>query len=336
MQTSEACRTDFDGWLPSWPLWLVRVALVAVIAVGLHETNCSHADDIEQPNAFNQLCVLQDLRINEASGIARSTFQQDCVWLHNDSVEANNDSGDEPRLFLVNIHSGMTKAILRLPDERTLDCEDMCSFVCDGTAWLLIGDIGDNAKNRGFANLGAKRPPCRLLLIEEPKISPDTAASELIAVVHRATQFVFDDGARDCESVAVDTDRREILLIAKSKSQPLDCGIYRIPLNLQKGASAAQAEKLGTIDLRSATAMDISPDNTRMIVVSSSRGMIIERTADESWGDASQREARVIQLPPQKQGETVCFTEDRDVVLLTSEHPQQPMWRLKLSLTSSD
>ena len=105
-----------------------------------------------------QVCVVEDDQISEASGIAASRRQEDAVWLHN-------DSGDSARLFLVGL-DGKTRAVVTLNVERPMDWEDMCSFEADGEKWLLIGDTGDNQRVRSTSERS-----CELLLIREPEIA---------------------------------------------------------------------------------------------------------------------------------------------------------------------
>ena len=102
------------------------------------------ADEAALPPGAQALCVVSDDRIRESSGIAMSRRQPDAVWLHN-------DSGDAARLFLVGL-DGHTRGVVRLPHVgKPLDWEDMCSFTVNGMPWLMIGDVGDNARNRSLA-----------------------------------------------------------------------------------------------------------------------------------------------------------------------------------------
>jgi hypothetical protein len=299
-------------------LWfLCMSAMCAVLGVAAE----GYADDIVLNPVPEQLCIVEDARINEASGIACSLQTPDAIWMHN-------DSGDEARLFLVQ-PDGKTRAVLNVPSEKPLDWEDMCSFSIRGKPWLLVADIGDNAKNRGPSAAGGKREPCRLLLIPEPEIESSSTEKNFSAKIYGSIEFTFEDGARDCESVAVDVERQEILLVSKSRS--LDAGLYRIPLKLRAGRTVARAERLCTLSVLMATSMDISPDHRRMVVVSPFSGVVIERTADESWADACRRPGQVITLPPRKQGETVCFQQSRNVILVNSEFAGQPLWRLQLA-----
>ena len=269
-----------------------------------------------------QVCVISDERINESSGLALSQRQPDAVWIHN-------DSGDRAKLFLVGL-DGNTRGIFHLADTPIpLDWEDMCSFTINGEAWLMIGDVGDNSTNRHIVtpDKGRERA-CRLLLFHEPFLK-DEAEQDNVPV-HATIVFEYEDGPHNCESIAVDTEHQEIILVSKSKSTPLDCGMYSIPLTLEAGTTTVTARRIGSLDINNATAMDISAHNHRMVIISVKGASVVDRAADEEWGEAIKRPILLFTLPKRKCGETVCFGRNRDELLLNSEHVDQPLWRVQI------
>ncbi|HOX37818.1 MAG TPA: hypothetical protein PL033_07500 [Candidatus Brocadiia bacterium] len=268
-----------------------------------------------------ELCVVSDGRIKESSGIALSRRQPDAVWIHN-------DSGDAARLFLVGL-DGKTRGVVRLRGDWPVDWEDMCAFVASGTSWLLVGDIGDNARNRSLATSKGRSKACRLLLFPEPEMMNTT---ELEADAPTVIQFEYEDGPHNCESVAVDTERNEILLVSKSKSGSSDVtGVYCIPLTLNKGTTTATARRIANLEIIMATAMDISPDGRRMAILSPDGAFCVDRRENETWGDALKSKPRIVPLPKRRNGETVCFGRDRNELLLHSESVGQPLWSVTIS-----
>ena len=259
------------------------------------------------------LATISDDRINESSGIALSHTHEDAIWLHN-------DSGDKPRLFLVGL-DGKTRSVVRIKKADAVDWEDMCSFQIDGKPWLLIADVGDNDQNRND-----ERPTCRLYLLPEPTIEEGDRSAEAKAKI-RIT-FEYPDGPQNCESVAVDTERREILLL--SKSQPLECKLYSIPLDLNDEKQKHTAERIASLPVPFATGMDLTADNKRLAIITMWTGLLVERNNDQSWADAVTQPGQSLQLPQRRQGESVCFEESGDSLLLNSEHEDQPLWRVKL------
>ena len=273
-----------------------------------------------------EVCTVEDPELNEASGLAMSLQHKDAVWIHN-------DSGDTARLFLVGL-DGKTRAIVHLNQHKPLDWEDMCSFEIDGQAWLLIGDIGDNSRNRGTT-----APPCQLLLVKEPKSSlaagdVDAKTPPMVNVeVHAILQFSFPDGPADCESLAVDTERREILLL--TKTEPANCRLFRLPLSLTAGKTAAQAELLASIPVPYATAMDISRDGRQLAIINMFSGAMLNRKPHESWTIACANPVKILMLPARPQGETVCFEPQGKTLLINSERARQPLWRITLPQSDS-
>lgn len=266
-----------------------------------------------------KLCVVRDPLIQEASGLAVSHNVDNAVWMHN-------DSGHEPRLFLVSM-TGNTLGIANVQGTTAHDWEDLCSFQLDGESWLLVGDIGDNARNRSLTT-----PGCRLLLLKEPKMNPGVQkkkTQEVSVDVMRTIEFQFPDGPHDCESLAVDTTSRTILLI--TKTDPLNCAMYSLPLTLTRGRETLKADYVTAIGATFATAMDVSPDGRQLVVVNMFTGVMVTRDnpKKETWSDAFSKKATVLTLPKRKQGESVCFTADGDSLLLNSEGESQPLWQVK-------
>ena len=287
------------------------VTMAASVCFGAETAPASEA---APPPGSRELCVISDERIKESSGIALSRRQPDAVWIHN-------DSGDAARFFFVGL-DGKTRGVVRLRAVRPLDWEDMCAFVADQTPWLLAGDIGDNEHNRSLTGKG--RRACCLLLFPEPEMKD---ASEREAEAPTVIQFEYEDGPRNCESVAVDAARGEILLVSKSKGGPSGiAGVYRMPLTLAAGTTTATAQRIAGLDVAMITAMDISPDGRRMVILAPGSALCVDRDENEAWGDALKRPPRIIPLPKRKNGETVCFGRDRNELLLNSEYAGQPLW----------
>lgn len=276
----------------------------------------------ESANIAKELCVVQDPLILEASGLATCRTMENAVWMHN-------DSGDVPRLFLVGL-DGATIGIVNVKGVTAFDWEDVCSFEMKGESWLLVGDIGDNARKRSVTS-----PTCRLLLLKEPKFKVNeakaTAAIEVSVDVIRTIEFQFPDGPYDCESLTVDTATNTILLI--TKSSPINSAMYSLPLTLNSGKEKSTAERVTPISATYATAMDLSPDGRRLAIVNMLGGVILTRTdpQKDSWADASINGLTTLNLPNRKQGESVCFTADGNSLLLNSEGAMQPLWQIDLA-----
>ncbi len=282
---------------------------------------CTFCCSDEPTNIAKELCKVQDPLILEASGLAACRTIENAVWMHN-------DSGDTPRLFLVGL-DGVTIGIVNVNGVTAFDWEDVCSFEMNGESWLLVGDIGDNARKRSVTS-----PTCQLLLLKEPKLKPSESAVKPLEVsieVFRTISFQFPDAPADCESLAVDTATNTILLV--TKSAPTTCAMYSLPLNLTQGEEISKAEHVSSISATFATAMDLSPDGRRLAIVNMFGGVMLTRNdpKKDTWADASIHALTTLKLPNRKQGESVCFTTDGSSLLLNSEGERQPLWQIELA-----
>ncbi|NND58800.1 MAG: hypothetical protein HKN49_00885 [Gammaproteobacteria bacterium] len=155
---------------------------------------------------------LADPRLDETSGIAASQHNPQITW-------AINDSGHGPELYAVG-HNGARRGVVRVVGTANVDWEDLDSFSIEGQPYLLIADTGDNASQRRYS---------RLIIVAEPEPDERGLYAGVVKPV-LVIPFVFEDGPRDCEAVAVSTRDRQIILLAK-RSVPAP--IYTLPLSLE-------------------------------------------------------------------------------------------------------
>src|SRR5262249_48555955 len=100
------------------------------------------------------LFLIADPRIGEASGIATGIVHPGVVYVQN-------DSGDSPRFFALDRHSGRTVATYTVPGAANIDWEDI-AVARDrrGVASVWLADIGDN---------DAHRAEVRIYRVDEPR-----------------------------------------------------------------------------------------------------------------------------------------------------------------------
>ncbi|MEZ6122808.1 MAG: hypothetical protein R3C49_06485 [Planctomycetaceae bacterium] len=262
---------------------------------------------------FQPLATIRDQRLNESSGMAASRHHPGSLWVHN-------DSGDSARLFLVG-PDGQIQALVNVTAALARDWEDMCSFEIDGEAWLLIGDIGDNDKQRTDS-----RFPCHLYLLKEPRIPRSNGQPIVSWPISIDVQFDYDDGPWNCEGVAVDVERREILLL--TKAVPHRCGLFVLPLDLKSPEQKRTAKRIHSPFVPFATALDIDPSGRTMVVGSMLDGLIIRRQGNQNWTEAAEQTTAILPLPQRQQGETICFDLDGQWLFLNSEKTDQPLWKI--------
>jgi len=274
---------------------------------------------------------IADKRVNESSGlaVAQQAGLDGFFWTHN-------DSGDSPRLFLIN-NQGSVFNVVPVEVPRAVDWEDMCSFVLDGQPMLLIGDTGNNTR---------KRRHLTLWLLPEPAY--DRASSrELRPTVTptRRINFTYADGPQDCESVAFDPTSNTIVLITKvdPRRTPVGkAGVYLLPLGTldeslhetngsataHSGGEAIVLERVADLSLRVTVAADISPDGRRCVVGTYGDAWQYVRGEGETWAEAFKKPPTQIALGPRGQSEAIAFGSDGVTLRLTAEGVGKPMWEV--------
>ena len=270
--------------------------------------------------------LITDPSLDEISGIASSRRAEQLYWVHNDAPRpAELQAIDE---------TGASVAHLRIEGVRAIDWEDIASYTIDGKPWLLIGDIGDNA---------GVRKDYELIAIEEPDISAN--ASPISVKPSWRLRFRYPDGAHNCEAMAVDPSRREILLI--NKHAPL--AVYSVPLGPPvKGQAPVVARKLmdltsipqPAVDERKArfpaarfggspTGLDIDAAGRRAIVLTYRDIWVFSRAPRQTWTQAFAGKPTRITLPPMAQAEAIGFDRSGHTIFVSGEHLPAPLLRFE-------
>lgn len=259
--------------------------------------------------------TLENRNAEEISGLARSLKDPNILWGHN-------DSGNAAVLFRVGLN-GENMGAVKLTGGSLVDWEDIAAFEWRGQPALLLADTGDNLAMRDHVTLYAVSDPGR---------------SDTATLLWRL-DFRYPDGARDCEAVAVDAHRAEILLLSKRDQPPR---LYRLPLPQKPPREQQTAEFLGAIrsipktalqpglngvwrqrwqDMP--TAMDISADGRRVVIVTPFDAYIYWRAARQTWLDVLNKPPRRVPLPRFPQIEAGAFSADGRTLYIASE--QRPM-----------
>ncbi len=256
--------------------------------------------------------------IPESSGLARSKFVEDAIW-------TLNDSGNGNQLYLLK-HNGKMLAKLKLGTAKNLDWEAMSRFEMDDRSYLMVGDVGDNAKNR---------KGCQLLLVPEPDVSKELGDKP----IEKSSQpiefnFTYEDKAKNCEAIAVDSLGKQIWLVEKvyyNSRQKEPPGIYVLPLSVKKPDAPLVAKRIADFPIRNVTGMDFSPDGKYLIIRNYINAHLYTRTGDQTWQDVVKNtKPKAVVLPLQRQGEAVCFSADSKSLIITSELVRQMIWQVGL------
>lgn len=311
----------------------VNCALLAIVCATGSPTVASEKDppiETAYGQGISFLGDLSDSRIREASGIAASRRRADILWVIN-------DSGNDPLIYAVGL-DGSDRGHVPIRNARNQDWEDLAAFVYNRTAFLLVADCGDN-ENR--------RKSCVLYIVKEPRVGPAGIVAKVPLEWLLRIEYVYFDGPRDCEGVAVDVQRREILLLTKRTDPPV---LYSLPLTFAQSDTVQTARpvtRVGGIpkptaeDLREdplygrfrsqATAMDISPDGKVIAVLTFKRPYLFYRRENESWPRVFDHLPIPLDMPRMRQAEALCFSTDGASLIVTSEKLPAPLYRLDIN-----
>jgi hypothetical protein len=272
---------------------------------------------------------LSDGSISEASGIAASRRRADVLWVIN-------DGGNGPLIYAVGL-DGSDCGHVSIRNARNQDWEDLAAFVVNRTAFLLIADCGDN-ENR--------RKSCVLYIVEEPRVGPAGIVEKASLEWSWRIEYVYADGPRDCEGVAVDVQHREILLLTKRTEPPF---LYSLPLTLTQSDKVQTARTVTRVsgipkptaeELREdpllgrfrsqPTALDLSQDGTLIAILTYKQAFLFDRRSNESWPQVFGRAPVPLVIPRIRQAEALCFSTDGGSLLMTSEKLPAPLYRLDI------
>ncbi|MFF6997506.1 WD40 repeat domain-containing protein [Streptomyces sp. NPDC008313] len=255
--------------------------LAGVLLVAALAAPASAADEDDGRDGF----TISDPRITESSGLAASRLHKGVYWTHN-------DSDDGPYLYAVDGGSGKTLARITLSGIGSPRDVEAVSIGPDNQ--IYVGDIGDN--------LGGSWPYVWIYRLPEPKELKDRTV--------RATQYVvtYADGARNAESLAVHPRTGRVYIVDKNED---GAHLYEGPAHLSTSGKNV-FEPVATIDLW-ATDAAFSPDGEQLAVRGYFGGIAYD------WNDGKPKRRARLNVPLQRQGESVTYTADGSRLLYGSE-----------------
>jgi hypothetical protein len=304
---------------------IARTLLAAITMIGI--VGCpGHASDEDTDTsdgpapcpAFGtaeQVAVVQERDIDEASGLAMSVLHADVLWTHN-------DSGDSARVFAVGTTGELRGAFL-MEGVQAIDFEDIARHVQDdGTSWLYVGDIGDNNTNRsGVVVYGFAEPAT---------LSGTAQAPTPLAV--EAYPLLYPDGAHDAETLLVEPSG-DLVIVTKSRSGA--SGVYRVEAPHTPGVARTLTKvadlQLGTETIPGdlmVTGGDLTPDGRTLVLRTYLNVWLWPIGRDEPLEQALRRAPCRPPSPPEPQGEAIAFDLDPPTYWTLSEGRNQPLYRV--------
>lgn len=284
-------RSVAEGGGRQWQAWPMRrpfavLAVLAAVSGSLFGVSATPAA-AEGDGGF----TIKDPRIAESSGLAASRLHPGVYWTHN-------DSSDGPYIYAVDGRTGETVARVTLSGIGSPRDVEAISIGPDNQ--IYVGDIGDN--------LGGTWPYVWIYRLPEPKTLQDQTV--------RATQFVvkYEDGARNAESMVVDPKTGRVYIIDKDE----DGGhLYQGPATLSP-TGANIFRPIAPVDLW-ATDAAISPNGEQLAVRGYFGGIWYD------WNGGEIKRGGRLEVPLQRQGESVTYSVDGTKLLFGSEGAQSPV-----------
>jgi len=261
---------------------------------------------------------LEDPRIQEASGLARSARQDNVLWVINDNGAGEWVHAINPR--------GRRVGEFDLKKSKNRDWEDLASFQLDEQPYLLVADIGDN---------DARHKTRTLYIVKEPKAKKKDQEK-----VDWRIDFKYPNGPRDAEAVAVDVENKRALVLTKRDIPPM---LYELPLG-ESDDGKVTAKWLGHVrslppptrqDVEFApktkdwhwqpVGMDFSADNLAAVILTYRAVYYYERRPQEDWFDALNKRPRRVGLGGFRNAEAIAFADDKRSVIVTGENRHSPL-----------
>lgn len=260
------------------------------------------------------LADLEDKGVDESSGVVASRRNPGLFWTHN-------DSGDGPLLYAFD-RRGRKRGVWRVTGARAYDWEDVAAGPGPqtGQAYLYVGDIGDN--NRDRKEIVVYR-------VAEPAVTKDTVVNNAIepyvTAPAEAIYLKYPDGRHDAEALAVNPSTGDLYVITKTRNLSAGAGVYKLTAPFS-ASGVNRLEKIGEVRVPSLfpgmlTGADISPDSRRVVLCDyfNAYELVPAERADDGFDEVWKQKAAVVKLGQRRQGEAVCYGLDGQSIIATSE-----------------
>lgn len=280
--------------------------LLCFIGAGCKEVS-EETDPVDQEiplsNAFTagqSVGTLQSSSIDEASGLVASRSNSSYLYTHN-------DSGGDPIVYLITT-SGTETSRMTLSGANNVDWEDIAigPGPDDGLQYLYVGDIGDNS---------AKRESLMIYRVAEPNVNVANIPQEQTLDNVERIEFVYENGARDAETLLIDPLTKDIYVVSKREAQ---VGLYVLPFP-QSTAQKDTAEFVMNLPFTYFTGGDISASGNEILIKNYFNVYYWPRTVGQTIKQALAIEPQRLNYSAEPQGEAICFAADGSGYFTISE-----------------
>ena len=227
-----------------------------------------------------------DDRLHEASGLVESIANPKHLW-------TLNDSGNPAEVFLID-QTAKIKLVCKLAGIDNRDFED-----------IAIGAGSDSSKNYVYvADIGDNLTRYKVKLIyrfEEPTIGVE---KEVVISAFDTLQITLPDGVRDSETLMIEPDSHDMILISKLEDS---VRVYRIAYPFDKKTKATH---VATIPYFKIVAGGISMNGEEVLLKDYDNIYYWKNQADFPLEQLLQQKPSILLYESEKQGESIAWARD--------------------------
>lgn len=258
--------------------------------------------------------LIENLEITEASGLVASNYNPDLFW-------TQNDSGDLPRIFLIS-SSGKGKLDFILKNIKNRDWEDMGAWVDEkGKSWLYLADIGDN---------NGQYPSYTIYRFEEPRFENAISGDRVISSIQKI-EFTLPDSPKDMETLLIDQRTGELFVLSKREEKKI---LYQIPAKhwdtqveakkiMEVGFSIPSKSLKLIQQLYYLTGGAVASNNEEILIRNYFQIFYWKKNHFESIPEALRRKPSIVPSKFEPQGEALAFSKDGKGFYTISETGQK-------------
>ncbi|MHA8054221.1 hypothetical protein [Aquirufa sp. Wall-65K1] len=261
--------------------------------------------------------VLENIEIDEASGMVASRLNLELFWVVNDSQDLN-------RIFLIDRY-GTGKVEFLLQGAHNRDWEDLAYWYKNPReSYIYVADTGDNKQ---------EYDSYFIYRFKEFDIRGSNMVTRIIKKVEKL-EFKLPDGSKDMECLLVDQLNGDMYLISKQEDRK---SLFRIRANSFKSSGIVEADFVRKLNfsepssdlailkqLYNITAGDVASNNQEVIIRNYLEVYYWKKGKHESLGEALKRPPKIVPSKLEPQGEALAFSHQADGFYTISEVASSP------------
>lgn len=261
---------------------------------------------------------VENVALDEASGLTASVQTPGLLWSHN-------DTRDRAVLFALTYDGRDLGTYVVDGGDAAIDWEDIALGPGPepGQWFLYVGDIGANNESR---------PHVTVYRLLEPKARPSQKPKQRKLEGAVALHLRYPDGiSRDAETLLVDPETSDLYLVTKEQQGAPE--VYRAPASSPPGA-IVDLERVAGLALRTAardmtgplTGGEISRDGRRILLRDGTQAFLWSRRPGETVAQALVAAPCRLPLREERQGEAIAWAVSGLGFFTVSEGKRRPLY----------